>query len=211
MHEQIWCTHWLEEVPVWVYTFWVCKPVISLDSIVARMMINKTYFSRCSGDKSQSHPINPLLRKSSCNNLYHQELQGCEVRSDQSNTWKFSATFGGFKIQSMGIFLESHCLNENWYGLLLFLIDQLLMRRFHCKGKMCSKLYTFYLVFIMVADYHECPRKQPFSPKWYVFTYRWRSSYTICLFVTMTSSWSSPSNCLSNTNQLICLDNFRKR
>ncbi len=28
MHEQIWCTHWLEEVPVWVYAFWVCKPVI---------------------------------------------------------------------------------------------------------------------------------------------------------------------------------------
>ncbi len=27
MHEQIWCTHWLEEVPVWVYAFWVCKPV----------------------------------------------------------------------------------------------------------------------------------------------------------------------------------------
>ncbi len=21
------CTHWLEEVPVWVYTCWVCKPV----------------------------------------------------------------------------------------------------------------------------------------------------------------------------------------
>ncbi len=28
MHEQIWCTHLLEEVPVWVYAFWVCKPVI---------------------------------------------------------------------------------------------------------------------------------------------------------------------------------------
>ncbi len=28
MHEQIWCTHWLDEVPVWVYAFWVCKPVV---------------------------------------------------------------------------------------------------------------------------------------------------------------------------------------
>ena len=27
-HEQSWCTHWLEEVPVWVYAFRVCKPVI---------------------------------------------------------------------------------------------------------------------------------------------------------------------------------------
>ncbi len=27
MHEQIWCTHWVEEVPEWVYAFWVCKPV----------------------------------------------------------------------------------------------------------------------------------------------------------------------------------------
>ncbi len=25
--QRVWCTHWLEEVPVWVYAFWVCKPV----------------------------------------------------------------------------------------------------------------------------------------------------------------------------------------
>ena len=28
MHEHIWCAHWLEEVPEWVYVFSVCKPVI---------------------------------------------------------------------------------------------------------------------------------------------------------------------------------------
>ncbi len=28
MHEQIWCTHWVEDVPEWLYNFWVCKPVI---------------------------------------------------------------------------------------------------------------------------------------------------------------------------------------
>ncbi len=26
--QRVWCTHWLEEVPVWVCAFWVCKPVI---------------------------------------------------------------------------------------------------------------------------------------------------------------------------------------
>ncbi len=38
MHEQIWCTHWLEEVPVWVYAFWVCKPVHWLISISLRVL-----------------------------------------------------------------------------------------------------------------------------------------------------------------------------
>ncbi len=25
--QRVWCTHWLEEVPEWVYAFWECKPV----------------------------------------------------------------------------------------------------------------------------------------------------------------------------------------
>ncbi len=25
--QRVWCTHWLEEVPVWLYAFWVCKHV----------------------------------------------------------------------------------------------------------------------------------------------------------------------------------------
>ncbi len=27
MNEQIWCIHWLGEVPEWTSAFWVCKPV----------------------------------------------------------------------------------------------------------------------------------------------------------------------------------------
>ncbi len=30
MHHQIWYTHWMEEVPEWVYTFWKCKHVTTL-------------------------------------------------------------------------------------------------------------------------------------------------------------------------------------
>ena len=58
------------------------------------------------------------------NKQIHQESQGCEVRSDQSNSWKISATLGGFKIYAekkkerakIMALLESNF--ENWLSFL---------------------------------------------------------------------------------------------
>ena len=47
MHEQIWCTPWVEEVPEWVYAFWLCKPVsYETDEVRQPSNIIHIYFLR---------------------------------------------------------------------------------------------------------------------------------------------------------------------
>ncbi len=43
--QRVWCTHWLEEVPVWVYAFWVCKHVILVNLEYQTNVIEKYMIS----------------------------------------------------------------------------------------------------------------------------------------------------------------------